>query len=80
MKKWIANEMRFVEIDGEVYVRIEDMMDSLDKIKNCLLDDRAFIKCDCDDPSCPKYGYTGEVSDHIEDCSCAKCHRELGKL
>lgn len=38
------------------------------------------IECDCDDPSCKKKGTEGEVPDHIEECSCGHCHRELGKI
>jgi hypothetical protein len=39
-----------------------------------------YIKCDCNDPSCEKKGYEGEVANHIEDCSCSICHRHYSKL
>jgi hypothetical protein len=37
-----------------------------------------FITCDCDQ-QCGE-GLEGEVSNHIEDCSCGECHREMGKI
>jgi hypothetical protein len=38
------------------------------------------IKCDCNDRACKRIGYEGEVANHIDECSCADCHRALGKI
>lgn len=38
------------------------------------------ITCDCNDRSCEKKGIEGEVANHIENCSCAICHRYMGKI
>lgn len=38
------------------------------------------INCNCEDNSCKNKGQEGEVEGHIENCSCDKCHREMGKL
>lgn len=38
------------------------------------------IDCDCDDRNCIGKGYEDEIANHIEDCPCAHCHREMGKI
>ena len=42
--------------------------------------DHSEIECSCNDPSCPHEGKEGEVPGHIEECTCAECHRKLGKI
>lgn len=38
------------------------------------------MECDCNDPSCPKVGTEGELARHIEECTCADCHRYYSKI
>lgn len=44
------------------------------------LKEQIYTTCNCDDPSCPQKGIEGELSGHIEECSCAECHRHYGKI
>ena len=38
------------------------------------------IECDCNDDYCERIGPEGEVSNHIEGCSCGLCHAEIGMI
>jgi hypothetical protein len=42
--------------------------------------DECKVVCRCDDPHCDKTGIEGEVGGHIESCTCADCHRYMGKI
>lgn len=35
--KWIAGSKHYVEVDGEVYVHIDDVLDELKKIRESLI-------------------------------------------